>query len=129
MLSIGEHTSDAGLLFPTKQWSRSRIDSSVCSKERLQDQPYSLPRAKAVKVVTSIHEGSTYKQIIKGGNVQGVGLIVMTSLGQSGNAQHLIGSVAEMYSKVIINRIDDKMNGIARLAQEFKNVMHIRGQG
>ena len=61
--------------------------------------------------------------------MQGVGLIVMTSLGQSGNAQHLIGSVAEMYSKVIINRIDDKMNGIARLAQDFKKVMHIRGQG
>jgi len=33
----------------------------------------------------------------------------MTSLGQSGNAQHLIGSVAEMYAKGIISSIADKM--------------------
>ncbi|MBP1748327.1 MAG: UspA protein [Deltaproteobacteria bacterium] len=63
-------------------------------KKRLQDQLNKFPEAKEVEVATVIREGIPYEKILEEGEEKGIDLVVIASLGRSGIAKYLIGSVA-----------------------------------
>lgn len=64
------------------------------SEENLRRQLSGFPQAQEVDVATSIRRGIPYDEILKEGKEKGVDLIVIASLGRSGIARYLIGSVA-----------------------------------
>jgi nucleotide-binding universal stress UspA family protein len=67
------------------------------AQESLDKQLYSFPQAKEVEeieVVTNVRQGVPYEEILKEEREQGIDLIVIASLGRSGIAKYLIGSVA-----------------------------------
>jgi len=94
VLDSGTYTADQDFVVPKDVVEQMEDDSFACAKERLQNQLDSLPHAKEVEVDTNIREGNPYEEILKEAKEQGVDMIVIASLGQSGNAQYLIGSVA-----------------------------------
>ena len=63
-------------------------------KTSLQNQLNLFPQAKEVEVVTNLRQGIPCEEILKEAKGQGINLIVIASLGQSGIAKYLIGSVA-----------------------------------
>lgn len=64
------------------------------AKQRLQDQLEKFPQSKEVEVTTDIRKGITYEEILKEEKSKGIDLIVIASLGRTGLAKYLIGSVA-----------------------------------
>jgi universal stress protein A len=70
-------------------------DSKLATaQEDLQKQLDRFPQAKEMQVETNIREGVSYEEILKEGEEKGIDLIVIASLGRSGIAKYLIGSVA-----------------------------------
>jgi universal stress protein A len=63
-------------------------------EEKLKNQLNKFPQAKEVDVVTSIRQGIPYDAILKEGKEKEIDLIVIASLGRTGIAKYLIGSVA-----------------------------------
>jgi universal stress protein A len=64
------------------------------AREDLQAQLDKFPQSKEVSVVTDIGNGTPYEAILKEAEDKGIDLIVIASLGRSGIARFLIGSVA-----------------------------------
>lgn len=64
------------------------------ARQRLQNQLEKFPLAKEVEVTTDIRKGITYEEILKEEKSKGIDLIVIASLGRTGLAKYLIGSVA-----------------------------------
>jgi universal stress protein A len=64
------------------------------SAERIKKQLEKFPQAQEVEVVTDIIRGLAYEEILKEADEKGIDLIVIASLGQSGLAKYIIGSVA-----------------------------------
>ena len=64
------------------------------AKEILQNQLGSFPQANEVEVATNVRQGIPYDEILKEGKEKGIDLIVISSLGRTGIAKYLIGSVA-----------------------------------
>jgi nucleotide-binding universal stress UspA family protein len=64
------------------------------TKENLQKQLDKFPQAKEVEVIADIRRGLHYEAILEEAEQKGIDLIVIASLGQSGIAKYLIGSVA-----------------------------------
>jgi len=64
------------------------------TKENLQKQLDKFPQAKEVEVNADIRRGLHYEAILEEAEQKGIDLIVIASLGQSGIAKYLIGSVA-----------------------------------
>jgi nucleotide-binding universal stress UspA family protein len=69
-------------------------DALAQARKSLEKQLDSSPQSKEVEVVTSLRQGVPYEEILKEGKEKGVDLIVIASLGRSGIAKYLIGSVA-----------------------------------
>jgi nucleotide-binding universal stress UspA family protein len=63
-------------------------------KSSLKKQIEKFPQAKEVEIYTGIREGVPYEEILKEGKDERVDLIVIASLGRTGIAKYLIGSVA-----------------------------------
>jgi nucleotide-binding universal stress UspA family protein len=66
----------------------------VRTREDLQIQVDKFPQSKEVPVDTYIVKGTPYEAILKEADNKGIDLIVIASLGRSGIAKFLIGSVA-----------------------------------
>jgi len=62
--------------------------------DSLQKQLEKFPQSKDVEVITDIKEGVAYEEILKEVEKAGIDLVVIASLGRSGIAKYLIGSVA-----------------------------------
>ncbi len=76
-----------------------QINNAALAKaqESLDKQLYSFPQAKEVEeveVVTKVRQGVPYEEILKEAKEQQIDLIVIASIGRSGIAKYLIGSVA-----------------------------------
>jgi universal stress protein A len=63
-------------------------------QESMQKQVARFPGAKEVEVVTDVKTGLPYEAILEEAGEKGIDLIVIASLGRSGIAKYLIGSVA-----------------------------------
>jgi nucleotide-binding universal stress UspA family protein len=72
------------------------IENQVITRARedLQKQLDKFPQSKEVSVVTDIRNGMPYEAILKEADDKGIDLIVIASLGRSGIARFLVGSVA-----------------------------------
>ena len=64
------------------------------TKQKLQEQLDKFPQAKELEVVTNARQGVSYDEILKEGKDKKIDLIVIASLGRTGIAKYLIGSVA-----------------------------------
>ena len=64
------------------------------AKKALQKQLDKFPQVKEVEVIADIRRGLHYEAILEEAEQQGIDLIVIASLGRSGIAKFLIGSVA-----------------------------------
>ena len=64
------------------------------AREDLQKQLDKFPQSKEVSVITDIGNGTPYEAILKEAEDKGIDLIVIASLGRSGIARFLVGSVA-----------------------------------
>jgi len=64
------------------------------AREDLQKQLDKFPQSKEVSVITEIGDGTPYASILKEAEDKGIDLIVIASLGRSGIARFLVGSVA-----------------------------------
>ena len=64
------------------------------AEENLAKQLRRFPRATEIGVSVNIRSGVTYEEILKEGKENGIDLIVIASLGQSGIAKYWIGGVA-----------------------------------
>jgi nucleotide-binding universal stress UspA family protein len=71
-----------------------RNGAEAWAQESLQKQLGYFPQAKDVEVVTNVRWGVPYDEILKEGKEQGIDLIIIASLGRTGVAKYLIGSVA-----------------------------------
>lgn len=94
VLDGGTYNADQDFVVPKDVADQFEDDSLACARERLQNQLDRFPQAKEVEVDTNIREGVPYEEILKEAKEQGIDMIVIASLGQSGNAQYLIGRVA-----------------------------------
>ncbi len=83
---------DFGLDEEIVQQMNTRIREEA--RQRLQNQLEKFPLAKEVEVTTDIRKGITYEEILKEEKSKGIDLIVIASLGRTGLAKYLIGSVA-----------------------------------
>ncbi len=63
-------------------------------KKEMKKQLAKFPKAKSIKVVLDIGEGVSYDSILQEAKEKEIDLIVIASLGQTGLAKYLVGSVA-----------------------------------
>ena len=63
-------------------------------KEKILKELEKLPQAKGVEVIADVGHGNPYRAILNEAKAKGVDLIVLASLGKSGVAHVIIGSVA-----------------------------------
>ena len=66
----------------------------AAAKENLEKQLDNFPQAKEVQIETNFRKGISYDEILKEAKEKEIDLIVIASLGRSGIAKYLIGSVA-----------------------------------
>ena len=64
------------------------------AKQNLEKQLARFPRSKEVELATAIRKGIPAEEILKEEEEKGIDLIVIASLGQTGLAKYLIGSIA-----------------------------------
>jgi len=64
------------------------------ARKKLQEEIDKLPQAKELEVFTEVVSGNTSEAILTEERSKGIDLIVIASLGRSGIAKYLIGSVA-----------------------------------
>jgi nucleotide-binding universal stress UspA family protein len=65
-----------------------------CAKKGIRQQLAKLPGIDADKIITDVKSGNPYVEILKEAEERDIDLIVIASLGHSGMAKYLIGSVA-----------------------------------
>lgn len=94
VLHGGTYNLGKGFVFDQEVEKQIEDDRLACAKERLQNQLDSFPEAKELEVDTNIREGIPYEEILEEAKDQKIDMIVIAHLGQSGNAQYLMGSVA-----------------------------------
>ncbi len=99
VLDGGSYNADQDFAVPKDVVEQIEDDSLACDGESLKNQLDSFPQAKDVEVYTNIREVIPHEEILKEAKEQGIDMIVVASLGQSGNAQYLIGSVARKVLK------------------------------
>jgi nucleotide-binding universal stress UspA family protein len=75
-------------------WQRMEESRLATARENLQKQLDKFPQVKEVEVIADIGRGLHYEAILKEAEQRAIDLIVIASLGQSGIAKYLIGSVA-----------------------------------
>lgn len=75
-------------------WHTMEDHILATARENLQKQLDKFPQAKEVEVIADIRRGLHYEAILEEAAERDIDLIVMASLGQSGIAKYLIGSVA-----------------------------------
>jgi len=81
--------------FPSKELTQEiKVIHWTQTKDRLQIQLNKFPHVKEVEIATPIREGIPYEKILEFEKEKGIDLIVIASLGRSGIAKYLIGSVA-----------------------------------
>jgi universal stress protein A len=85
---------DIGFITDEGLWQQIRNSQLAEAKARLQNQIDKFPQAKEVEIVATIRHGIPYEKILEEGKEQGIDLIVIASLGKTGIAKYLIGSVA-----------------------------------
>ena len=88
------HRTGLDFTLPEAVVQQIKDGTLVWAQESLQKQIDSFPQAKEVEVVTNLRKGVPYDEILKEGKEKGIDLIVIASLGRSGIAKYLIGSVA-----------------------------------
>jgi universal stress protein A len=66
----------------------------AAAEEKMQQQLGKFPEVKEIEVVSDIRNGLPYEAILEEAKERRIDLIVIASLGQSGLAKYLIGSVA-----------------------------------
>ncbi|OPY78231.1 MAG: hypothetical protein A4E65_02385 [Syntrophorhabdus sp. PtaU1.Bin153] len=88
------HRIDIGVITDEGLWQEVTDRELAESKARLQNQIDKFPQAKEVEVVTAIRHGIPYEKILEEAEEQGIDLIAIASLGRTGIAKYLIGSVA-----------------------------------
>ncbi|MBA4418363.1 MAG: hypothetical protein C0392_10710 [Syntrophus sp. (in: bacteria)] len=64
------------------------------ARRNMQEQLEKFPQAREVEVISDIRTGLHYEEILKEAENRSIDLIVIASLGQSGIAKYMIGSVA-----------------------------------
>ena len=77
-----------------EQMEQIRTQMVAGPKESMLKQVARIPMAKEVEVITSVKTGLPYEAILEEAQKQGIDLIVIGSLGRSGIAKYIIGSVA-----------------------------------
>ena len=88
------YQTDTGFITDEGLWQQIRNSQLAEAKEKLQNQINKFPQAKEVEIVSIIREGIPYEKILEEGKEKGIDLIVIASLGRTGIAKYLIGSVA-----------------------------------
>ena len=88
------YQADTGFITDEGLWQQIRNSQLAEAKEKLQNQINKFPLAKEVEIVSIIREGIPYEKILEEGKEKGIDLIVIASLGRTGIAKYLIGSVA-----------------------------------
>ncbi len=84
-------TGDSTIPFYYEDLEKQMI---AAAKEQLRKQIGKFPRAKELDVESDVVTGTTYEAILEEAESRKIDLIVIASLGQSGIAKYLIGSVA-----------------------------------
>jgi universal stress protein A len=64
------------------------------AREILQNHLRGFPQAREIEVETNVRKGIPYEEILKEGKEKKIDLIVIASLGRTGIAKYLLGSVA-----------------------------------
>ena len=86
------HLSDLTL---PKETVRLIKDGAIpWAREILQNHLRGFPQAREIEVETNVRKGIPYEEILKEGKEKGIDLMVIASLGRTGIAKFLIGSVA-----------------------------------
>jgi len=85
-------SSDSGYSEELAQLIQDRRRTDIL--DRLHNQLHKFPQAKNIEVITAIRQGVPYETILDEAKENDVDLIVIASLGRSGIAKYLIGSVA-----------------------------------
>ena len=88
------YQAETGFITDEGLWQQIRNSQLAEAKEKLQNQINKFPLAKEVEIVSIIREGIPYEKILEEGKEKGIDLIVIASLGRTGIAKYLIGSVA-----------------------------------
>jgi len=73
-----------------QQMKESKLDRA---KESLQKELDKFAESNELEIVTNVRQGVPYEEITKEGKEQGIDLIVIESLGRTGIARYLTGSV------------------------------------
>jgi universal stress protein A len=88
------HRGNFDFTFP-EEFVREVKDSAVSSASTsIQKELDFFPRSKEVEVSTNVRHGIPYDEILKEEKEKNIDLVVIASLGRSGLAKYLIGSVA-----------------------------------
>lgn len=90
----GVHSSSLDFALPKETVQLMRDGAVSWAKESLQSRIDAFPQAADVQVTTSVRRGVPYEEILKEAGDEGIDLIVIASLGRTGIAKYLIGSVA-----------------------------------
>lgn len=75
-------------------WQKIKDHHWTETKEKMRNQIEKFTQVKDVEVVTDIRQGVAYEEILNEGKKREIDLIVIASLGKTGIAKYLIGSVA-----------------------------------
>jgi len=90
-----DRLDDYGLTYPNFVRNVERRMVHAAAK-RLKEQVGKFPQSKELDVITRAVVGNTSKAILKEARKQGIDLIVIASLGQTGVAKYIIGNVARI---------------------------------
>jgi len=90
---VTDTIDDYGITYPSyvKEIETKMIDEA---KKKLQEQIDKFPQAKELEIVSIVLIGKTSETILEEEKSKDIDLIVIASLGRSGIAKYLIGSVA-----------------------------------
>jgi len=90
---VTDTIDDYGITYPSyvKEIETKMIDEA---KKKLQEQIDKFPQAKELEIVSIVLIGKTSETILEEEKSKNIDLIVIASLGRSGIAKYLIGSVA-----------------------------------
>ena len=79
---------------PAEMIESLEAQQQEAASENMKTQLEKLPRAKGVDVCIEIGKGVPYEEILREEKEKGIDLIVIASLGRTGLAKYLLGSVA-----------------------------------
>jgi universal stress protein A len=90
--ALGEDYSDISITM--KEIEKLRKGMMSKAKARMRKQVEKFPEAKNVEVIETVRNGVPNEEILREREDKGIDLVVIASLGRSGIAKYLIGSVA-----------------------------------